>query len=142
MTYLLDTCVISELVRSQPHPSVMAWIEACGEETLFLSVITLGEIQKGISKLADSPRKESLRAWLAHGLTRRFAERILPVDVTIAGTWGTLQGEGKQRGETLPVIDCFIAATALVHNLIVVTRNVQDLRRCGAAVTNPWEQTL
>jgi toxin FitB len=139
MTYLLDTPVVSELIRREPNESVLEWLAAQAEDTLFLSVLTLGELQKGISKLADSERKTRLAMWLAHDLAVRFSQRLLPVDVAVASAWGTLQGESLQRGTPLPVVDCLLTATARVHNLTIVTRNVADLRRCGATVLDPWQ---
>lgn len=142
MNYLLDTPVVSELVRREPTELVLEWLAAQAEDSLFLSVVTLGELQKGVRKLADSERKTRLAAWLAHDLTVRFRQRLLPVDAAVALAWGTLQGEGLQRGTPLPVVDCLLAATAQVHNLTIVTRNVADLRRCGAAVVNPWQSNV
>lgn len=139
MSYLLDTTLISELVKRTPNPGVIAWIQAQDEAALFLSAITLGELQKGISKLADSARKVTLQSWLIHDLMPRFGKRILVVDTAVAIGWGTLQGEAEQQGQKVPAIDCLIAATARVHGLAVVTRNVRDLARCGAQVINPWQ---
>jgi predicted nucleic acid-binding protein len=139
MNYLLDTPVVSELARKQPHASVLAWLAAQAEDTLFLSVLTVGELQKGISKLPDSERKAHLALWLAHDLAVRFRERLLPVDVAVALAWGTLQGESLQRGIPLPVIDCLLTATAAVHSLTIVTRNVDDFERCGTTVLDPWK---
>ena len=137
--YLLDTPLLSELVKRTPYPAVVAWVDARDEDTLFISVITLGELQKGVSKLPASPRKEGLQSWLAQDLVQRFGGRILPVDSAVALAWGTLQGEAERSGSKLPVVDALIAATASVHNLTVVTRNVRDLRRCGVPVVNPWQ---
>lgn len=139
MNYLLDTLVVSELVRKQPHVAVRTWLAAQAEGTLFLSVLTVGELQKGISKLADSERKTHLALWLAHDLAVRFRERLLPVDGAVALAWGALQGESLQRGIPLPVVDSLLTATAQVHNLIIVTRNVADFQRCGAPVLDPWQ---
>jgi predicted nucleic acid-binding protein len=136
--YLLDTSLLSELVKRTPNPAVVAWVDAHDEDTLFISVITLGELQKGVSKLPASERKEELGSWLAQDLVQRFGRRILPIDSTVALAWGVLQGEAEQRGSKLPVVDSLIAATASVHNLTVVTRNVRDLQRCGVPVVDPW----
>jgi predicted nucleic acid-binding protein len=137
--YLLDTSLLSELVKRMPNPAVVAWVDARDEDTLFISVIALGELQKGVSKLSTSERKEELRSWLAQDLVQRFGRRILPIDSTVALAWGALQGEAEQGGSKLPVVDSLIAATASVHNLTVVTRNVRDLQRCGVPVVNPWQ---
>lgn len=138
--YLLDTSFLSELVKPKPHPAVVAWADARDEETLFISVLTLGELQKGISKLPDSERWTRLEVWLAHDLTQRFHGRTLPVDSTVALSWGTFQGDAERRGTPLPAVDGLIAATARAHNLTVVTRNERDLQRCGVPVENPWSE--
>lgn len=138
MKYLLDTCLISELVKKEPNPAVVSWLDAEDEQKLFLSVLHLGELQKGISKLPDGAKKEELQAWVALDLVERFAGRILEIDVETALCWGRLQGEAEQAGEKLPVMDSLIAATAAAHGLVVVTRNVRDMERCKARVFNPW----
>lgn len=138
MNYLLDTCAISELTKPRPHPALIQWVNLHAEEHLFLSVVTIGEIQKGISKLAAGPKRQRLQAWLETDLRRRFQGRILPIDEDVAQVWGMLQGTSETKGVRLPVMDGWIAATARAHNLIVVTRNAQDLERCGAVVENPW----
>lgn len=139
MKYLLDTCLISELVKKEPNPAVVAWLDAQDEQTLFLSVLTLGELQKGINKLPDGSKKEMLQAWVSHDLVERFSGRILSVDQETALYWGRLQGGAESKGEKLPVMDALIAASAAVHGMPVVTRNAKDLERCGAQVCNPWK---
>lgn len=139
MSYLLDTCVISELVKKQSNPGVVRWLDARDQDTLYVSVLTFGELYKGISKLPQSARKDTLSYWITHDLVARFERRILPLSIEVASTWGALQGEAERRGEKLPVVNSLIAATALIHHLTVVTRNVQDLQRCQARVLNPWE---
>jgi toxin FitB len=139
MRYLLDTCVVSELVKPAPHPGVIRWLQEREEETLFLSVLTFGELQKEISKLPPGPRQEMLREWVATDLVLRFSGRTLDIDTDVAVAWGEMQGEAESRGERLPVMDSLIAATAVVRNLTVVTRNTKDIERCGVGVFNPWE---
>lgn len=139
MKYLLDTNVISELVKREPNSGVLRWIDERDESTLFLSVITFGELQKGVSKLSDSSRAERLQAWIDQDLSSRFEGRILPLDIDILFTWGSLQGQSEKNGTALPVMDSLIAATAIAKNLTVVTRNVYDMERCGATVFNPWK---
>jgi predicted nucleic acid-binding protein len=136
--YLLDTCLVSELVKKEPNLAVVSWLDEQDEQKLFLSVLNLGELQKGISKLPDSTKKEELQAWVALDLVERFTGRILELDLETALCWGRLQGEAEQAGEKLPVMDSLIAATAAAHGLIVVTRNVRDIERCGVRVCNPW----
>jgi predicted nucleic acid-binding protein len=136
--YLLDTCLVSELVKKVPNPAVVSWLDEQDEQKLFLSVLNLGELQKGISKLPDGTKKNELQAWVALDLVERFTGRILEIDLETALCWGRLQGEAEQAGEKLPVMDSLIAATAATHGLIVVTRNVKDIERCGVRVCNPW----
>lgn len=137
--FLLDTCVISELVKPRPDEKVVRWVDSVDERSLFLSVLTLGELEKGISKLPESPRKTSLKEWLEQDMAERFAGRILPVDAAVAMAWGKIQGEGEKVGTKLPVIDSLLAATAEIHRLTLATRNVTDFNRCGATVFNPWD---
>lgn len=136
--FLLDTNVISELVRARPEPRVTAWIEATNESLLYLSVLTLGEIRKGIASLRSSPRRVVLEAWLASDLALRFANRILPVDESVADRWGRLAAESAVEGSPLSVIDGLLAATALHHNLTLVSRNVKDFATAGVPLFNPW----
>ncbi len=138
MKYLLDTCLISELVKREPNPAVVSWLDGQDEQALFLSVLNLGELQKGISKLPDGAIKDELQAWVGLDLVERFAGRILEVDLDTALCWGQLQGAAELAGEKLPVMDSLIAATAAAHGLVVVTRNVKDVERCGVRVCNPW----
>ena len=129
--YLLDTCVISELIRAEPSPKVMEWIDGQEEQNLHLSVITLGEIEKGISKLAEGRKRMQLQAWLADELMERFNDRIFGITPEVARCWGTMR--------SLPVIDALIAATAITNGLIVVTRNTADMNDSGATLLDPWE---
>jgi len=136
--YLLDTCLISELIKKEPYSAVVHWLDEQDEQSLFLSVLTIGELQKGISKLAASARKDELQAWVEHDLTLRFTGRVIDIEIEAVLIWGRLQGECEQRGESLPVMDSLIAATAAAHRLVVVTRNVKDFERCQVRVCNPW----
>jgi predicted nucleic acid-binding protein len=140
MNYLLDTCVISELVKKNPNPKIIDWVRSCKEDTLFLSVLTLGEIQKGITKLPDSQRKEQLEFWIEHELPQRFKGRILDITSIVAKKWGDIQGNAEQQGVKMPVIDGLIAATGLVHDLTVVTRNDSDMKIGGVKLFNPWQE--
>ena len=139
MKYLLDTCLISELVKKEPHPAVLRWLDEQDEQRLFISVLVLGELNKGVTKLAAGDRKEALLSWMEHDLTERFEGRIVGLDLETAILWGRMQGEAEKAGEKLPVMDSLIAATAMRNGFTVVTRNVRDLQRCGAPVFNPWE---
>jgi len=139
MKYLLDTCVISELVKKEPHPLVMRWMDAGDESKMYLSVLTIGELIKGITKLPDGERREKLQSWVSNDLAQRFGPRLLEIDAEISMVWGTLLGEAERRGEKLPVVDSLIAVSANVHDLIVATRNVKEMERCQVKVFNPWE---
>lgn len=138
MTWLLDTCVISELAKPRPKTSVVDWMRECDEDELFLSVVTIGELEKGIARLPESSKRTTLEQWVRHELANRFAERLLSIDASTAARWGTLVGASEARGQPLPVIDSLIAASSLQHGLTVVTRNTDDLERCGARCFNPW----
>ena len=139
MNYLLDTCVISELARRQPNPQVVGWVDNVDEQSLYLSVITIGEVRKGIEKLTDLQRKATLEKWLNDELLARFAGRILPIEVDTMLRWGTLTGQLEMQGKVMPAIDSLIAATALEGDLILVTRNESDFRFAEALVLNPWK---
>lgn len=136
--YLLDTNCISELVRVKPEPSVMMWVEATDEALLHLSVLTLGEIRQGLAGLPHGRRRTHLETWLEVELRARFAGRILPIDAAVADRWGLLAASAKGEGKTLSIIDGLLAATALHHNLAVVTRNVSDFASTQVQVLNPW----
>ena len=135
MSYLLDTNVVCETFRHHPEPRVIQWLEAVSSDDLCISVLTLGEIRKGIERLAAAARKSQLLTWLEHDLPRWFGERILPIDARVADRWGYLM---SAAGTAVPAIDGLIAATALTHNLKVVTRNAADFRLPGVEVINPW----
>ena len=139
MKYLIDTCVISEVLRTNPEKKVLQWFEDCDEEFTFLSVLTIGEIQKGITKLPDNQRKIKIQKWLNKDLLQRFLNKIIPIDIEIASTWGQIQGEAESRGITIPSIDGLIGASAVAHNMTVVTRNDKDIQKTGARVLNPWK---
>lgn len=140
MGYLLDTCVLSELAKPRPNAGVLAWLEAADETQLHLSVVTFGELEKGIARLPASARRRKLEQWLRQELAARFDGRLLDVDRKVAQRWGAISGASEARGAPLPVIDALIAATGLVHGLDVVTRNTADLERCGAHCLNPWQE--
>ncbi|MFT5391143.1 MAG: putative nucleic acid-binding protein [Gammaproteobacteria bacterium] len=135
MSYLLDTNVVSETVRARPAPAVIAWLADVPDEALHVSVLTLGEIRRGIDKLPNTQRREHLRVWLEHDLPDWFGPRVLDIDRAVADDWGRLLAAA---GRTLPSIDSLIAATALHHGLRVVTRNVTDFQLPGLEVINPW----
>jgi hypothetical protein len=135
MSYLLDTNVISELVRPKVNENVLKWFRSIPDDYLHISVLTLGEIRKAVENVTDKTRKEQLNVWLEHDLKEWFKEKILPIDQAIADIWGKLQ---NQKKHPIPVSDSLIAATALHHNLQVVTRNIQDFQYSLLEVINPW----
>ena len=137
MKLLLDTCVLSELQKPHGSPAVQSFLTLAPSQSLFLSVITIGEITKGVALLPDGARKSMLRGWLV-GLSSEFEERILPLDQDTAEIWGELSASGQQRGSNIPVADGLIAATALRHGLHVATRNTSHFQAAGAMVINPW----
>ncbi|RLB65437.1 MAG: VapC toxin family PIN domain ribonuclease [Deltaproteobacteria bacterium] len=139
MSYLLDTCVLSELIRPRPAKAVVTWLDDMAELDLHLSVLTLGELHKGIAKLpATSAKRRRLAVWVDEELVIRFEDRILPISAAAARRWGQLAGATERRGVRLPVIDALLAATALEASLAVVTRNAEHFERAGVRVVNPW----
>ena len=136
MSYLLDTNVISETIRREQNKLVSRWFEQIPAEALFVSVLTLGELRKGIERLADKKRKEKLRLWLEHELPEWFEGRVLPVNLAVAERWGRLLAE---VGRPVPAIDSLLAATALHYELRLVTRNTGDFNYPGLEVINPWQ---
>jgi toxin FitB len=138
--FLLDTTCISELVRANPSPAVLKWVDSTDESLLHLSVLTLGEIRKGIAILSSSARRTTLETWLEVELKRRFAGRILAVDSAVADRWGILAATAKRTGKALSAVDGLLAATAVHHNLAIATRNVADFSIAPVQVVNPWEE--
>ena len=136
MSYLIDTPVLSELRRKLPDAAVLRWFSQRPAGTLYLSVLTLGEIRKGVEALADPPRRLKLLDWLETELPAFFAGRILPVDAAVADCWGR---RVAQATRPLPAIDSLLAATAAQHGLILVTRNLRDTQGLGVQVLNPWD---
>jgi predicted nucleic acid-binding protein len=139
MNYLIDTCVLSEFTHREPHASLVAWLDLMDESFLFISVMTVGEIQRGIMRLAESPRKQALRIWMNRAVNERFQDRILPITAQTMLTWGSLTARLEKNGQPMPLMDSFIAASAIEHNLILVTRNIANFTKCGIEIINPWE---
>lgn len=138
MKALLDTCVISELVTKKPNPGVVEFVDSLDADDIYLSVITIGEIIKGIEKLSDSPRKAQLRGWLRDDLLARFHGKIIPLGTDIIVEWGVLTAKLETQGKPMPAIDSLIAATVLADKMTLVTRNVNDFSASGIDVLNPW----
>lgn len=139
MNYLLDTCVISELVAKRPDPQVIEWINRTEETRLYLSVITIGEIRKGIEKLAQSRRRTALEEWLKDQLVVRFGGRILSIGLEVMLRWGQLTGYLESAGHPMSALDSLIAATSLQGNLKLVTRNEEDFKYARVPFFNPWK---
>lgn len=139
MSWLLDTCVICEPTRKSPSPRVSLWLDGQPEESLYLSVLTLGEIRNGVAVLPAGPKRKRLERWLAQDLVERFAGRILPVDAEVADAWGRLQATAETKGRPLPTLDSLLAATAMAHGLVLATRNTSDFALTGVDLVNPWE---
>ena len=138
MSFLLDTCVVSECLKPKPEAAVQAWLDRNDSPGVFLSVLVIGEIRQGIARIAGTPKAASLENWLEQSLLPRFDRRVLPVDEAVAKCWGDLRGTAMMRGITPPVIDSLLAATALVNRLTVVTRNTQDFEAFGVELIDPW----
>lgn len=139
MNVLVDTCVIFELIRPKPSSRVLAWLDGIPEERVFLSVITLGELRKGILRLGGVKKARRLQTWLDIDVRERFGGRLLGVDADVALEWGRICAEAERRGNPRPVIDALLAATARVHGLTLVTRNVSDFAHIQLDVVNPWD---
>lgn len=139
MSYLLDLCVISELIKPKPHPEVTKWIEGCEERDLFLSVLTFGELERGIAKLPESKKKRRIRTWVDGSLARRFSGRVLSIDLQTAALWGATAGIAEKKGKPIPLIDGLLGASARIHKLTLATRKTTDLLRTGAEIFDPWE---
>jgi predicted nucleic acid-binding protein len=141
VSFLLDTNVISEWVKPQPDPLVVAWLKEVPEDRVFLSVASLAEIRRGVELMAPGQRRDRLAAWLSRDLPARFEGRILDVDSRIAEAWGIVMARGQKAGSNISAWDACFAATAEVHQLTLVTRNVKDFQKLGIPLLNPWKPT-
>lgn len=139
MKYLLDTCVVSEFANLRPNGRVVEWLQRQEPDSLHLSVVTIGELAKGIAKRGDDGRARRLESWLRTDILGSFADRILPVGREVALEWGRIYGAAERIGKKRPAVDALIAATAVVHQLVLVTRNVADMTGMGAPIFNPFE---
>ena len=138
MNYLLDTNVISETAKTSPDPKVLNFLESTPMEQLYLSALTLGELSQGIARAPEN-RKDRLLRWF-NGVKYRFSDRILPLDAQTLELWGRILGESRQKGEPLPALDAMLAATALKHDLILVTRNTKHFLNLPLLLLNPWNE--
>ena len=138
MRYLLDTCVLSEFFKKQPHQQVVDWVESENEPSQWISSLTVAELKKGITRLVPSRRKTELERWFGKTMIR-FEPRVLSFDTAIAYRWAAMIAALESKGRPMPVIDSLIAATALEHNLTLVTRNESDFADTGVTVLNIWK---
>jgi len=138
LNYLFDINVLSELTAKNPNASVVAWVENIDQENIFLSVVAIGELKKGIEKLPGSRKKKDLISWLENDLLIRFGERIIPLDLPVMLVWGTMVAELEKAGTPLPAIDSLLAASASQRGLTLVTRNTKDFEPAGIPLINPW----
>jgi predicted nucleic acid-binding protein len=141
MNCLLDTQVISELISKRPNKKVVEWLDRLDSNTIYLSVITIGEIRKGIEKLPPSKRKERIKEWLEGDLLLRFQGRILEITTEVTLIWGELTGRLEKEGRPITAIDSLIAAIALQGNYRLVTRNEHDFQYTGVTIINPWKES-
>jgi predicted nucleic acid-binding protein len=137
--FLLDTCVISESTRAKASAKVLAWLDAKPADSLYISVLTLGEIEQGIAHLGAAAQTRKLEAWLRDTLIPMFDSRTFNVDLSIARRWGQLQGAALRAGRPLALVDSLLAATAIEHDLSIVTRNTKDFAELGVTIINPWQ---
>jgi toxin FitB len=137
--FLLDTNVPSELTRPVPDSRVTNWVKAQDNISLYMSVVSVGELRKGITLLPQGKRRAQLEQWFEHYLLPLFADRVLPVTQRVGNRWGVLDAQCQLRGTSVNTADGMIAATALEHNLTLVTRNVRDFERLGVAILDPWD---
>lgn len=138
MKFLLDTCVISELAKHRPNAQVIGWLRRQNPESLYISFVTVGEIRKGIAKRGDDASAVALEKWLQTEILGSFASRILPVEKDVALEWGRICGDAERTGRKRPAVDALIAATASVHGMKLVTRNVDDMVGMGVPIFNPF----
>jgi len=138
MAFLLDTNVVSETIRPRPEQRVLDWIAEQTPAALFIAAQTIGELMRGARKVRDESRRERLEVWIERDLARQFAERILPFDGPVAVIWGRLMGDGDRMGRTPAAADAQIAAVAIHHELVLVSRNVRDFDRFDVKLLNPW----
>lgn len=136
--YLIDTCTISEVTKVKPQQSVVEWLSLQRNEEMFVSVITIGEVMRGVERMPASRRRTVIERWMRNEFSEQFEGRVLSIDAEVAHHWGTLRASLENRGLKQPILDSFIAATALVHDLTLVTRNVSDFRATGVKLFDPW----
>jgi toxin FitB len=140
MTFLLDTTVVSEWVKSRPNRGVVAWLAAVDEDRVFISVVTLAELRYGIERMATGSRRMRLDGWLRNELPLRFEGRVLPIDAIVADGWGKVVARSEAAGRPISAMDALIAATAETHDMALVTRNISDFEASLKLIINPWAE--
>ena len=140
MTFLLDTNLVSEWVKPRPNAGIIRWLADVDEDRTFLSVITLAELRNGIASLSAGRRRDRLDVWVSAELPDRFEGRVLVIDAAVADQWGRVTAAGKAAGRPIGAMDAFLAATAMVHELTVVTRNVADFEMIDIPILCPWSE--
>lgn len=138
MSFLLDTNVVSEWIRPSPNAGLVAWTDSVDEDRIFLSTVTVAEVRHGIDRLPSGARRKRLDLWLRDELIPRFEGRILPIDGDVADLCGQILARQEAAGHRIEAMDAFIAATAVRHDLTLVTRNVADFRIAVASLLCPW----
>ena len=138
MNFLLDTNVVSEWIKPHPNPGLIAWLEEVDEDRAFLSVVTLTELRYGIEHLAPGKRRRQLEDWLEHDLSLRFEDRILSIDSAVADACGRIVAQREKLGRPIEAMDAYLAATAEVHHLTLVTRNDSDFEGAVRSILDPW----
>lgn len=139
MNFLLDTNVVSEWIKPQPHTGVVTWLADIDEDRVFLSVVTLAELRHGIERMTIGKRRIRLEQWVQDELPQRFENRLLDINPGIADVWGRVVAHSQAAGRQMSSMDAFIAATAAVHQLTLVTRNVADFESANISLLNPWD---
>jgi len=137
VSFLLDTNAVSEWVKPRPNPGLIAWMESTDEDRIFISVVSIAELHYGVERMAAGSRRSRLERWVHHDLPLRFEGRVLPVDADVAAAWGRTVSRSEAAGHPMGAMDAFLAATAEIHRLTLVTRNVKDFPLLKA-VLNPW----
>lgn len=140
MNFLLDTNAVSEWIKPQPDRGLVEWLDSIDEDRTYLSVLTFGELRRGLDRMADGRRRERLVRWLTDELADRFEGRLLPIDDVIAQAWGRMRARADLMGRSVDPTDALFAATAESHGLTLVTRNVRDFEATGVPIVNPWAQ--
>ncbi len=139
MNFLLDTNIVSEWIKQQPHSGVINWLSSVDEDRVHLSVITLAELRHGIERMSDEKRRERLEQWVQDELTQRFDGRVIEINARTADVWGRIVAKCQSAGKPIGTMDAFIAATAIVHQFTLVTRNVADFLTADVQLINPWD---